>query len=136
MLYLDSKERGRFSSSASVALEALATEAATAIENAPLYREAVEKARIDEELRTASKIQQALLPPPAPRGGVLSRGWCLRAEPEIGGDFFDYLDLSGGAFGFALGDVTGKGPSAALVTTMKSRASSDRRWERQWRRPN
>ena len=38
VLYLDSKERGRFSSSASVALEALATEAATAIENARLYR--------------------------------------------------------------------------------------------------
>ncbi len=36
----------------------------------------------------------------------------------IGGDFFDYLDLSGEAFGFALGDVTGKGPSAALVTAV------------------
>jgi sigma-B regulation protein RsbU (phosphoserine phosphatase) len=36
----------------------------------------------------------------------------------IGGDFFDYLDSSEGAFGFALGDVTGKGPSAALVTAV------------------
>jgi pSer/pThr/pTyr-binding forkhead associated (FHA) protein len=47
VLYLDSKERGRFSSSAPIALEALATEAATAIENARLYRESIEKARRD-----------------------------------------------------------------------------------------
>ena len=34
----------------------------------------------------------------------------------IGGDFYDYFSLPGGAFGFALGDVAGKGPSAALLT--------------------
>ena len=118
VLYLDSKERGRFSSSTSVALEALATEAATAIENARLYREAVEKAKIDEELRTASKIQQALLPPPRREGKFYRAVGASVPSRAIGGDFFDYLDLSGDAFGFALGDVTGKGPSAALVTAV------------------
>lgn len=118
VLYLDSKERGRFSSTASVALEALATEAATAIENARLYREAVEKAKIDEELRTASKIQQALLPPPRREGAFYQAVGASVPSRMIGGDFFDYLDLSGDAFGFALGDVTGKGPSAALVTAV------------------
>jgi sigma-B regulation protein RsbU (phosphoserine phosphatase) len=118
VLYLDSKERGRFSSSASVALEALATEAATAIENARLYREAMEKAKIDEELRTASKIQQALLPPPRREGAFYRAVGASVPSRMIGGDFFDYLDLSGDAFGFALGDVTGKGPSAALVTAV------------------
>ncbi len=82
VLYLDSRERGRFSSSASVALEALAVEAATAIENARLYREALEKAKLDEELRTASKIQQALLPEPQRAGAVLSRGGRVRAEQD------------------------------------------------------
>lgn len=118
VLYLDSRERGRFSPSASVALEALATEAATAIENARLYREAVAKAKIDEELRTASKIQQALLPEPRREGPFYAAVGASVPSRGIGGDFFDYLDLGGGDFGFALGDVTGKGPSAALMTAV------------------
>ena len=118
VLYLDSSERGRFSSSVSVAVEALATEAATAIENARLYRETLEKAKLDEELRTASKIQQALLPESRREGAFYAAvGACVPSR-TIGGDFFDYLDLSGGSFGFALGDVTGKGPAAALVTAV------------------
>ena len=36
----------------------------------------------------------------------------------IGGDFFDYFELSRGAFGVALGDVAGKGPPAALLAAM------------------
>ena len=118
VLYLDSKERGRFSSSAPIAVEALATEAATAIENARLYRESMEKAKIDR--RAANGVANS--------AGVAARTATRRAfyvavgasvpSRMIGGDFFDYLDLSGGAFGFALGDVTGKGPPAALVTAM------------------
>src|SRR5262245_56527781 len=61
VLYLDSREKGTLlSRTARTALETLAAEAAVAIENARLYREAMEKARLDEELRIASQIQQAL----------------------------------------------------------------------------
>jgi phosphoserine phosphatase RsbU/P len=118
VLYLDSKERGRFSSSAPIALEALATEAATAIENARLYRESIEKARLDQELQTASQIQQALLPEPRRDGAFYVAVGASVPSRMIGGDFFDYLELSGDTFGFALGDVTGKGPPAALVTAV------------------
>ena len=51
---------------------------------------------------------------------------------SIGGDFYDYVDMSGGALGFALGDVAGKGPPAALLSAMMQgifaaqAASSDR----------
>jgi serine phosphatase RsbU (regulator of sigma subunit)/pSer/pThr/pTyr-binding forkhead associated (FHA) protein len=117
VLYLDSSERGRFSDAISVA-EALATEAATAIDNARLYRETLEKAKIDEELRTASKIQQALLPERRREGAFYAAIGASVPSRMIGGDFFDYLDLADGVFGFALGDVTGKGPSAALVTAV------------------
>ena len=119
VLYLDSRERGRLLSPATaVAIEALATEAATAIENARLYREAVEKAKLDRELQTASKIQQALLPEPRRTGPFYEAVGASVPSRMIGGDFFDYLDMAEGAFGFALGDVTGKGPSAALVTAV------------------
>ena len=63
VLYLDSREKGiLMSHSTRAALETLATEAAVAIENARLYRETMEKARMEQEMRIAAEIQQALLP--------------------------------------------------------------------------
>ena len=119
VLYLDSREKGRLASAmARTALETLATEAATAIENARLYREALEKARLDEELRTASRIQQALLPEPRRSGAFFEAMGASLASRAIGGDFYDYLDMPDGRLGFALGDVTGKGPPAALLTAV------------------
>src|SRR5437764_581840 len=63
VLYLDSRERGALkSASAQAALETLSAEAALAIENARLYREALDKAKFEQELRVAAAIQQSLLP--------------------------------------------------------------------------
>ena len=98
--------------------ETLAAEAAVAIENARLYREALEKGRIEEELRMASQIQQALLPKSRTRGTFYDASGTSIACRAIGGDFFEYIDLPDGSFGFALGDVSGKGPPAALLTAM------------------
>ena len=63
VLYLDSREKGSLlAPHTRTALDTLATEAGVAIENARLYRETLEKARIEHELRIAAEIQQALLP--------------------------------------------------------------------------
>ena len=107
------------------ALETLATEAATAIENARLYREEVEKLRLEQEMNIAAQIQKALLPEPR----YHARGFEAAAVSvpcrAIGGDFYDYVELSDGlGFGFALGDVAGKGPSAALLTAAIQACSS------------
>jgi serine phosphatase RsbU (regulator of sigma subunit) len=119
VLYLDSRERGTLQSQATrTALETLAAEAAVAIENARLYRQAIEKGRIEEELRMASQIQQALLPKSRTRGTFYDASGTSIACRAIGGDFFEYIDLPDGSFGFALGDVSGKGPPAALLTAM------------------
>ena len=65
VLYLDGRERGTLlSENTRGALETLAAEASVAIENAQLYREKLEKARLDQEMRIAAEIQQALLPKP------------------------------------------------------------------------
>jgi sigma-B regulation protein RsbU (phosphoserine phosphatase) len=119
VLYLDSREKGALLARATKdALETLAAEAAVAIENARLYREAIEKRRIDQELRIASQIQQALLPKSRVRGTFYDASGTSIACRAIGGDFFEYLDMPDGSFGFALGDVSGKGPPAALLTAM------------------
>jgi sigma-B regulation protein RsbU (phosphoserine phosphatase) len=119
VLYLDSRERGTLlSSTTRAALETLATEAALAIENARLYRYALEKAKLEQEIRIAAEIQQALLPKPRASLGFVEASAASIPCRSIGGDFFDVIDLPGGVFGFALGDVAGKGPPAALLSAM------------------
>ena len=117
VLYLDSREKGTLlSPTTQTGVETLATEAAVAIENARLYRETLEKARLEQELRIAAEIQQGLLPDARyVRAGVEVVGASIPCR-SIGGDFFEYLELPSGDFGFALGDVAGKGPPAALLT--------------------
>jgi phosphoserine phosphatase RsbU/P len=119
VLYLDSRQKGTLlSSSTRAALETLATEAAVAIENARLYRETMEKAKMEQEMRIAAEIQQALLPKMLRAGAFFSAAAASIPCRSIGGDFYDYVDLPTGAMGFALGDVAGKGPPAALLSAM------------------
>jgi serine phosphatase RsbU (regulator of sigma subunit) len=116
VLYLDSRERASLRSAASrSALETLSAEAALAIENARLYRQALDKAKYEQELKVAAAIQRALLPQARVDGlfcaAMGSSSPCL----AVGGDFFDYVDLPTGQFGFIVGDVAGKGSPAALL---------------------
>jgi serine phosphatase RsbU (regulator of sigma subunit)/pSer/pThr/pTyr-binding forkhead associated (FHA) protein len=116
VLYLDSRERGALrSQGARTALDALSTEAAMALESARLYREALERAKLDQELKVAAAIQQSLLPASSRNGAFFSTAGTSVPCRSVGGDFFDYVDLAGGEFGFILGDVAGKGAPAALL---------------------
>ena len=116
VLYLDSRERKSFRSSAiRSALETLANEAASAIDKARLYRESQEKARFEQDLRTAQDFQQGLLPKAAPNLGFFDAAASMVPCRMIGGDFFEYVTLSDDALGFTLGDVAGKGAPAGLL---------------------
>ena len=117
VLYLDSREKGTIlSPHTRTALDTLATEAGVAIENARLYRETLEKARIEHELRIAAEIQRSLLPPGRHDGAYWQAMGTSLPSRSIGGDFFDFTDMLDGSFGFTVGDVSGKGPAAALLT--------------------
>src|SRR5438105_9761109 len=116
VLYLDSRERGALrSASAQSALETLSAEAALAIENARPYREALDKAKFEQELKVAAAIQQSLLPASNRAGAFFTAAAASVPCRAVGGDFYDYVDLPSGAFGFILGDVAGKGSPAALL---------------------
>ena len=118
VLYLDSREKGGIlAPHTRSALDTLATEAGVAIENARLYRETLEKARIEHELRIAAEIQRALLPEGTHTGPFFEAAGSSVQARSIGGDFFDMQDLPDGQFGFLVGDVAGKGPAAALLTS-------------------
>jgi len=103
-------------------LDLLANQAAIALANAELHRQALEKERLEHEIELASDIQRRILPKEVPvvRGYELA-GW-NRPARHIGGDYFDFLDLEGGTrLGLVVGDVSGKGvPAALLVSTLHS----------------
>src|SRR5215211_3031251 len=100
---------------------------------APLVRQqqqqAQERERIEQELRVARLIQQTLLPKHVPdRPGYEVAAYYQPAR-EVGGDFYDFLDLDDGRLGLVVGDVTDKGVPAALVmatTRTMLRASAQR----------
>ncbi|HLG55670.1 MAG TPA: SpoIIE family protein phosphatase [Vicinamibacterales bacterium] len=116
VLYLDGREKSTMLSDATRAsLEAFATQAALAIDSARLYAESAEKAKTDRDLRTAAGIQRSLLGEPIFQNAFVDLAAAAIPCRTVGGDFFDYLDVGEGLFGFALGDVAGKGPPAALL---------------------
>jgi predicted ester cyclase len=96
----------------------LGTEAGFGVESATLYRATLERTRQEHELRLAAEIQQALLPAGKHQGNGFELAAASVPCRAIGGDFFDYFNLSSGGFGFALGDVAGKGPPAGLLAAV------------------
>jgi steroid delta-isomerase-like uncharacterized protein len=96
----------------------LADEAEPATEGPRLYRDLLEKAQREHELTIAAEIQRALLPQSCHRGTAFEVAATSVPCRAIGGDFFDYFNLSDGAFAFVLGDVAGKGPPAALLAAV------------------
>ena len=96
----------------------LGTEAGFAVETARLYRATLDRTRQEHELRLAAELQQALLPPARHLGNGFELAAASVPCRAIGGDFFDYFNLSSGGFGLALGDVAGKGPPAALLAAV------------------
>jgi PAS domain S-box-containing protein len=111
---LVSAESGRrFSEDDARFVEQLADRAAVAVENARLY---------EAQARTAMTLQRSLLPETVPR----IPGWQLAtlyrpagSEPqlEVGGDFYDFLETERGWL-VVIGDVTGKGVRAAVLTSL------------------
>ena len=80
--------------------------------------ERLEKARVDKELRTAAEVQRELSSRTGRAGSFYeSIGDSLPCR-AIGGDFFEFLDLPSGDVGIVIGDVSGKGPAAALLAAM------------------
>jgi serine phosphatase RsbU (regulator of sigma subunit) len=114
-------------------LNDLATQTAPAVQVAQLVRQqqqqAQERERIEQELRVARLIQQTLLPKHVPDLPGYQLAAYYQPAREVGGDFYDFLDLESGHLGLVVGDVTDKGVPAAIVmatTRTMLRASAQR----------
>lgn len=115
VVYVDTAMKsGAFRPSDQALLDAACGIAARAIENARLFKVAVEKGRLERELQMASEIQRNLLPSTLPdaAGYEIAPYWV--AAREVAGDFYDAFDLPDGRFGTVIADVSDKGAPAAL----------------------
>ena len=100
-------------------LQSVAAQTGLTLEVAELVRTlanaSAQQERMNREIEIAREVQQRLFPQSIPEiAGVSLAGLC-RPASEVGGDYYDLIDLEGGHLGFAIGDVSGKGISAALI---------------------
>jgi sigma-B regulation protein RsbU (phosphoserine phosphatase) len=96
-------------------IEALGNTAIAALENARLFQEEVEKKKLEAQMSLAKDIQKGLLPKELPvlKGFEIS---CHNISSfEVGGDYYDVIELSKDEILFAIADVSGKGIPAALL---------------------
>ncbi len=100
-------------------LQALATQTGMALEVGELAhslaREATERMRTTQELELARAVQERLFPQQMPRIPSATVAGSCRPAQIIGGDYYDVFPLGDGRFALAIGDVSGKGTSAALL---------------------
>jgi serine phosphatase RsbU (regulator of sigma subunit)/predicted ester cyclase len=80
-----------------------------------IEQHARERERVEQELRVARSIQQASLPKEVPELENWQISPHYRPAREVGGDFYDFLELPYGHLGLVVGDATGKGVPAALL---------------------
>lgn len=116
----ESKERkAQFSNDDKKVLEAFATQAAVALENAEMQEARIEQERIKKELETAAAIHRLIVPAPGDLPEI--EGFRIYGHnypcKEVGGDYFDVIPLPGNRFAFVICDVSGKGLSAALLVS-------------------
>jgi len=88
-----------------------------AIENKRLYNESIRQEALRRELELASKMQNMLIPDPASLPVTEKYHVVAFYNPhlEVGGDYYDFIQLNENEFGFCIADVSGKGISAALL---------------------
>ncbi len=114
VLDVQSNRTGAFDKDDLFVLKTLADQIAIAIQEARLYQEALARQRLEQELVLAAQIQASLLPENVPviPGYEVAAFW--RPALEMAGDFYDFVTLTDGRWGFVIADVSDKGIPAAM----------------------
>jgi len=85
------------------------------IENSRLFKETIEKQKLEKDLELATNIQKNLLPTRIPELPNFEISAYNETARHVGGDYYDVVQLPGNRLLFAIGDVSGKGVQAALL---------------------
>jgi sigma-B regulation protein RsbU (phosphoserine phosphatase) len=102
-------------------LTTLVNQAMISLENARLFKEALEKQRIEEELNIARDIQQRLLPSSFPKTPALDIEGLNIPSQQVGGDYLDWIPLDIHRIAVTIADVSGKGiPASLLMSSLQA----------------
>jgi sigma-B regulation protein RsbU (phosphoserine phosphatase) len=115
IIQLDTSDRRQFNEDDLDVLAAVASQAAISIQNASSLESLLERERLNRDLKIAEQVQKRFLP----KGVPTLEGYEFFAhyQPtyQVGGDYYDFVPLSGDRMALAVGDVSGKGVAAALM---------------------
>ena len=114
VIQLDSTGMGMFSREDVSLTMVLAMEVGMALAYARVHAKLLERELIERDLGLARKIQHHFLPPHPPAVPGFAFGVVYEPALAVGGDLYDFVELAGGRVAVAIGDVSGKGVSAAL----------------------
>lgn len=118
-------QKSRFSDEDLEVLAGVASQAAVSMENAKMHEQVAAQQALERDLELARRMQRALLPSRPPLIAGYTFFDYYQSARQIGGDYYDYVELPAGRFAVIVGDVAGKGVSAALLM---ARLSSDVRF--------
>lgn len=111
----------RFSPFEAALLRAIASQTAAAIVNARLHEEAIEADRYARQMHYAGQVQRRMIPKHPPAHASMQFGCIYDPTLEVGGDFYDFIELSEGHLGIAIADVVGKGvPASVMMASVRS----------------
>ncbi len=96
-------------------LSSLANLAMISLENARLFKETIEKQKLEDELLIAREIQKGLLPSVLPTIPGIDIAATNISSKQVGGDYYDIIPVPPNRYVIAIGDVSGKGTPAALL---------------------
>ena len=99
-------------------LETLAAPAAFAIRNAKMAKEMIEKNKVQKEIEIVGEIQQSLLSKNKEENFPIA-GINIPAK-IVSGDFYNFIDLGEGRYGFGVADVSGKGIKSSILMSKAS----------------
>lgn len=119
VLDLESASYNAFSNRHQQLLSTLGTSLAIALENARLYEKVRrDEARLEHDLSTAREVQKLLLPKETPWIEGVQLGVAYEPARHLGGDFYDFVRYGEDRLAMAVGDVSGKATSAALLGSL------------------
>ena len=114
-------QRARFKKEDLDVLASVARQAAFAVETAQYHENSMRQQRIEQDLMLAHQVQQGFLPRSAPAIPGYEFFDFYEAANQLGGDYYDYIQLPGNRLAVVLADVSGKGvPAALLMATLSA----------------
>lgn len=126
VIQIDTRDqRSRFTDFDLQILAVVAGQAAIALDMARMHEQAIRQRALQRDLEVAAQMQAALLPSQAPAVPGYHFFQHYQAAYEVGGDYYDYIALPNDRFAAVVGDVAGKGVSAAILM---AKLSSDVRF--------